>query len=115
MFYSGSLPSVSAERRTELTGVIVISSYKRTLDLALSLNPQVNQVFVISGTLERDKRYEVMAREELREFEGRVQINNLTDLSPDELVAKTEVCRSDPLSSSPFSRRMITRVSSWSR
>ena len=30
-----------------------------------------------------------MAREELREFEGRIQINYLTDLSPDELVART--------------------------
>ena len=30
-----------------------------------------------------------MAREELREFEGRIKINYLTDLSPQELIAKT--------------------------
>ena len=72
-----------------MTGVVIISSYKRTLELALSLNPQVNQVFVVSGSLEHDKRFEVMAREELREFEGRIKINYLTDLSPNELIART--------------------------
>jgi PAS domain S-box-containing protein len=90
VFYSGSRPmSLAPEIRAEVTGVVAITSYKKTLDLALKLVPGVNQVFVISGSVEHDKRFEAMARDELREFEGRVQINYLTDLSPQELIAKT--------------------------
>lgn len=90
VFYSASGPLPSElQGETEMTGVVVISSYKRTLELALSLNPEVNQVFVVSGSLERDKRFEVKAREQLRDFEGRVQLNYLTDLAPPELIART--------------------------
>src|SRR5262249_34579583 len=38
-----------------VTGIIFIFSYKRTLDLALNLHPGTKQVFIVSGTLERDK------------------------------------------------------------
>ena len=90
VFYSASGPLPSElQGETEMTGVVVISSYKRTLELALSLNPEVNQVFVVSGSLELDKRFEMKAREQLREFEGRVQLNYLTDLAPQELIART--------------------------
>ena len=47
-------------------------------------------MFIISGTLEHDKRLEILAREELQGYESRVPITYLTDLSPDELVAKTK-------------------------
>ncbi len=89
VYYAGSQPVGVPETRTDLTGVIVISSYRRTLELALSLNLGVNQVFVISGTLEHDKRFEILARKELQGLVGRVQINYLTDLSPEELIGKT--------------------------
>ena len=90
VFYCASRPLPSEiQGQTALTGIVIISSYKRTLELALSLNPQVNQVFVVSGSLEHDKRFEVVAREELRGFEGRIKINYLTDLSPQELIART--------------------------
>jgi len=90
VFYCVSRPLPSEiQGQKALTGVVIISSYKKTLELALSLNPQVNQVFVVSGSLEHDRRFEVVAREDLREFEGRIKINYLTDLSPPELVART--------------------------
>ena len=90
VFYCASRPLPSEiQGQKALTGVVIISSYKKTLELALSLNPQVNRVFVVSGSLEHDRRFEVVAREELREFEGRIKINYLTDLSPAELVART--------------------------
>jgi PAS domain S-box-containing protein len=90
VFYCASRPLPSEiQGQTALTGVVIISSYKRTLELALNLNPEVNQVFVVSGSVEHDKRFEVVAREELREFAGRIKINYLTDLSPPELVART--------------------------
>jgi ABC-type uncharacterized transport system substrate-binding protein len=79
-----------AEMMTEpsLTGIINISTHRRTVDLALSLHPATEQVFVISGTLEHDKRLERLAREELQGYEGRVQITYLTDLSSAQLVEK---------------------------
>lgn len=90
VFYGSSRPLPNEiQAHPAMTGVAVITSYKQTLDLALSLNPDVNQVFVVSGSLEADKRIEVMAREELRDFEGRIQINYLTDLSPSQLIART--------------------------
>ena len=71
-----------------LTGVLVLSTQKETLDLALKLHPGTQQVFVISGTLEHDKRIERLARQELESYENRLTITYLTDLSLEELIAK---------------------------
>jgi PAS domain S-box-containing protein len=72
-----------------MTGILLPITYRETVDLALKLHPDTAHVFVISGTLEHDKRYEALARRELEDFESKVEINYLTDLSPAELVAKT--------------------------
>jgi signal transduction histidine kinase len=71
-----------------LTGVINLNTYRQTLELALRLHPQTQHVFVVSGTLEHDKRFEAVAREQLRDYESKVQINYLTDLAAEELPAK---------------------------
>ena len=71
-----------------MTGIINISTHRRTVDLALSLHPATEQVFVVSGTLEHDKRLERLAREDLQGYEGRVQITYLTDLSSTQLTEK---------------------------
>ena len=71
-----------------MTGIFQGGDYKNTLDLALRLHPGVQQVFVVNGTLEHDKRYETICREEFRDYEDRVSINYLTDLRPDELTAR---------------------------
>jgi PAS domain S-box-containing protein len=73
-----------------LTGVININAHRKTLDLALRLHPGTEQVFVISGTLGHDKKFETLAREELQGYESRVRINYLTDYSPNELIEKTK-------------------------
>ena len=56
--------------------------------MALSLQPLTKQVFVISGSLERDKVLEQMARDDLKGYESKVQISYLTDLSPSDLTAR---------------------------
>src|SRR5262245_61129208 len=71
-----------------LTGIININAHRKTLDLALALHPGAEQVFVISGTIQRDKKFETLAREELEGYENRVRITYLTDLRPDELIVK---------------------------
>src|SRR5262245_57876380 len=71
-----------------LTGIYLINTYGETIDLAMRLHPGTEQVFIISGTLQRDKKYEALARKKLQGYEKRVRINYLTDHSPDELIAK---------------------------
>ena len=71
-----------------LTGIVTPTSHRQTLDLALTLHPETRQVFVVSGTPERDKRFEITAREQLEEYNRNVAITYLTDLSLNELVAK---------------------------
>jgi PAS domain S-box-containing protein len=75
--------------RAGLTGIVLGGDYTNTLDLALRLHPNTERVFIISGTLERDQRYERLCREEFRQYEGRVSIDYLTDLAPDELISRT--------------------------
>ena len=72
-----------------ITGVIHQSTYRETLELALKLHPNTKQVFVISGSTERDKRFETAARRELSDFTGKVEIIYLTDLSLNELFLRT--------------------------
>jgi signal transduction histidine kinase len=74
-----------------LTGIINVNTHRQTLDLALRLHPATEQVFVISGTLQRDKKFEQLAREELRGFQSRIRINYLTDIQPTELITYLKV------------------------
>src|SRR5262245_7849837 len=73
-----------------LTGIVTNNTYRKTLDLALRLHPGTEQVFIISGTLECDKRIETMAREELQGYESRARISYLSDLALGELIARTK-------------------------
>lgn len=72
-----------------LTGIIRANTHRKTLDLALTLHPDTEQVFVVSGTPELDKRFEIVARQELSAYENRVRITYLTDLPLNELIART--------------------------
>jgi len=82
------LPDVLAEA-AGMTGIISINAYKKTLDLALKLHPNTQQVYIVSGTLEHDRRIENLARAELQNYEAQVKITYLTDVFPDELVKQT--------------------------
>ena len=72
------------------TGIVPANTHRETVELALNLHPDAKQLFVISGTPERDKRFEAIARGELKDFEQRVAITYLTDLSVNELVETTK-------------------------
>lgn len=72
-----------------LTGIVHQSTHRETLDLALKLHPNTQEVFVVSGSPEHDQRFENAARRELSGFDDKVKITYLTDLSLDELIAKT--------------------------
>ena len=90
VFYSGSRPSPETlARRPAITGLVVFSDFRKSLDCALQLQPNANHVFVISGSQEHDKRFETSVREELKDYRSDIKINYLTDLSPVELIAQT--------------------------
>jgi len=73
-----------------LTGIIRANTHRKTLDLALKLQPDTQDVYVISGTPELDKRFETVAREELAGYEKIVRINYLTDLPVSDLVDRVK-------------------------
>ncbi|HKQ76017.1 MAG TPA: ATP-binding protein [Blastocatellia bacterium] len=72
-----------------ITGIVYGGNQSSTLDLALSLHPGTEQAFIVSGTLEHDKRFEIPCRQDLEGYESRISITYLTDLPLGELIAKT--------------------------
>ena len=80
-----------------LTGIIRANTHRKTLDLALKLHPQTGEVFVVSGSAERDKRFERIARQELAGYENKVRITYLTDLPVDELMNRVKELPQDSL------------------
>ncbi|HKR15417.1 MAG TPA: ATP-binding protein [Pyrinomonadaceae bacterium] len=86
VFYSAIRPGADTlAERSNITGVVVFGGFKKTIDCALTIHPETEQVFIISGSLEHDRRFENRARSELKDLEANVKINYLTDLSPAEL------------------------------
>jgi PAS domain S-box-containing protein len=83
-------PAISETSGPGLTGIVLGGGYRKTLDLALRLHPGTKQVFIISGTLNHDKTYETLCREELQGLDSGISINYLTDLSVDELIFETK-------------------------
>jgi signal transduction histidine kinase len=83
-------PTEVLESGSGLTGIIRANTHRKTLDLALRLHPETEEVFVISGTPEHDKRFETVSREELAGYDKRVRITYLTDLPVSELVNRVK-------------------------
>jgi len=72
-----------------ITGIVYGGNQSSTLDLALRLHPGTEQVFVVSGTLQHDKRFEIPARQDLEGYDSKISITYLTDLPLGELIVKT--------------------------
>ena len=62
------------------TGVVAPLDLRGTLELALQLQPDVKQVFVVSGAAARDKAMEAQARAELVEFAPHLAFTYLSGL-----------------------------------
>jgi len=72
-------------RPANSTGVVAEINLRETLDLALTLQPETKQVFVVTGASGRDKVYENLARAQLRGLESRVTLTYLAGLPRTEL------------------------------
>ena len=75
----------------DVTGVLLNRRFKPTLELALELQPDTEQVVFIAGVSEFNKFWLEEAQRELRDFEGRVNIRYLTTLPMEEV--KREVAK----------------------
>jgi PAS domain S-box-containing protein len=70
------------------TGIVFVSSYRKTIDLALKLRPGTEHIFIVSGTPAHDKLYQTMAESQLKGYENKAAITYLTDLPLQELMAR---------------------------
>ena len=87
VYYMSSLEPFKDLPAPPLTGVLNPDAYERTLELALSLHPDVTNVFVVSGTSNHDKSIEREVSAQITRFQSRVKLTYLTDLPLDELLA----------------------------
>ena len=67
------------------TGVVTEFEFRRTLAMALELQPDTARVFVVSGSSVRDQQYEAIAREQFRSFEPGIRFEYLSGLASSEL------------------------------
>ena len=72
-----------------VTGVAIERDYAPTVDIALRLQPEMRDLFVVGGTAEFDRLIQAIARRNLSPFERRLRITYLTDLSMPDLLAAT--------------------------
>ena len=70
------------------TGLVVGLDFSDTLGLLASLQPQVRQVFVVSGAAPADKEYESLARDQFKPFEPRFTFTYLGGLPTPELESR---------------------------
>ena len=78
------------------TGVTTGRDLASSMAFALTLQPEVRNVFVVTGADNRDKEFETAARVQLRPFELRVAIAYLTGLTTEQL--KSRLSHLPPLS-----------------
>jgi signal transduction histidine kinase len=70
-----------------VTGVVVKRNWAPTVDIALRLQPDTKNIYVIGGTSDFDRRMQTIAQSNLAPYEKRVRIRYLTDLPMPQLVA----------------------------
>ena len=73
------------QRIPNSTGVIEPVDFTRTIELVRALQPEVTQVFVISGASARDRAYEAGARGQFKRFEPQLTFTYLSGLTVPEL------------------------------
>ena len=70
----------------EVTGVLLRRTYAPSVDIALSLNPRTQNIYVVGGTSVFDLKVQAIARRDLSELESRVRITYLTKLAMSDLL-----------------------------
>jgi len=87
VYYTATLDEVRDYPLPPMTGVLNLDTYERTVDLVLRMHPDTKEVFVVSGTPQRDRSIEHDIAVQLEEFKDTVKLTYLTDLPLDRLLA----------------------------
>jgi PAS domain S-box-containing protein len=74
--------------RPNFTGVVRWLDLRSTIEVALKVQPNTKNVFVISGSSERDQEIQAIARKALQPLENRVAFTYLNGLTLDELLQR---------------------------
>ena len=69
-----------------MTGLLVRRVFAPTLDIALRLQPDAREVYVVGGTSDFDRNLQAAARREFEPFERRLSFTYLTDLPMGDLL-----------------------------
>jgi signal transduction histidine kinase/ActR/RegA family two-component response regulator len=77
VFYTTAPPS---RPLANSTGIVNVLRFDRSVDLALTLQPDLQHLFVVSGAAPADQRADRQARAEFGRFEDRLQITYLSGL-----------------------------------
>jgi PAS domain S-box-containing protein len=77
-------------RGMNAAGVATDNNQAHSLGLALRFHPDTERVFVINGTVQKDKTVEAILKNQFREFESKVQFTYLTDLPLNDLLAQVK-------------------------
>lgn len=72
--------------RPNITGVLMKRAFSPTLELALRLQPDTHNVFVVGGTSTFDRHLLAIAQRDLKPYESRVAVTYLVGLSMDALL-----------------------------
>lgn len=80
----------SATRIQNSTGITSGLNLKETVSLASRLQPDLHNVFVVTGGGADDKTYEMVARSQFQSFEPRLAFTYLTGLATTDLLARLE-------------------------
>lgn len=83
-----SAVGADVKRIPNSTGIVDQPDFTRTLRLALQLQPDIRQVFVVSGVSSRDKFYEQVARSRFKSFERPLEFTYLSGLAASDLEAR---------------------------
>jgi PAS domain S-box-containing protein len=71
-------------------GVVTDNNQAQSLGLALRLHPDTERVFVINGTIQKDKTVEAILKDRFKELESKVKFTYLTDLPLNALLAQVK-------------------------
>ncbi len=63
------------ERMDNSTGIVNVFRLDRTIELALALQPDLRQLFVVTGAAAADRQMEQQARADFERFKGRLDIS----------------------------------------
>ena len=84
---NGVVPPVSAED-SYITGIENDFAPGKTVEAALKLKPLTKHIFVVGGVSPFDRQEQAAVRQQLKPYEGRLDISYLTDLPMPEILAR---------------------------